>query len=643
MRAGLNGRMMIASTGLAMIIAITFTILYLAIADLGRSSALARHSRQELVIIGDLSKLIIDAETGLRGFVITREELFLEPWYAARRDFPEQARELAAFADDPGQRRRASQLVAQGVSYIEEYSVPVVRAVRRGDPATHSVATTLEGKRQVDALRNAFDRYTADERAILDREQDAADRDAQRAVMVSMVGLAGSVALMILFATYLSRAIVQPVRRAAQMADQLAGGDLGIRMSGTGVGETGTLERSLNAMAQSLQDNRDELRRLADEQVALRRVATLVAHGLPPAEIFAAVAEEAGRILGADATTMLRYEADGTATVVAAWGEMWGPDLSAGVGLGGRLSFEDSTVAARVRDSGLPARADLVTGSPSSIAAFQQQPAFLRELGVRSIVGVPIAVEGHLWGVAGAFSAGNKPLPDWTEARLADFTDLVATAIANSQARADLAASRARVVAAGDQTRRRLERDLHDGVQQRLVSLALAIRAAQAGVPPTLPKLHAELSEAVSALAAIMEDLRDISRGIHPAILSEGGLAAALKALARRSSIPVELDVPSDLRLGESVDVAAYYVAAEALTNAAKHAHASVVQVEAAVRSGRLYLAVRDDGVGGADLRRGTGLIGLTDRVEALGGTIMISSPPGKGTSLQVELPVDDA
>jgi len=195
-------------------------------------------------------------------------------------------------------------------------------------------------------------------------------------------------------------------------------------------------------------------------------------------------------------------------------------------------------------------------------------------------------------------------------------------------------------VAAGDQARRRIERDLHDGTQQRLVSLVLDLRAAEAAAPPELPELRAQLARVADGLAGALDDLREISRGIHPAILSEGGLGPALKAPARRSAVPVELDVHVQARLPEQVEVAAYYVVSEALANAAKHAHASVAHVEVEARDGSLHLSVRDDGVGGAVPGRGSGLIGLTDRVEALGGRISIASPSGQGTTMLVELPV---
>jgi signal transduction histidine kinase len=242
--------------------------------------------------------------------------------------------------------------------------------------------------------------------------------------------------------------------------------------------------------------------------------------------------------------------------------------------------------------------------------------------------------------VAGAVD--EHPLPLDTEARLASFTELVATAIANAENLAELTASRARVVAAADETRRRIERDLHDGAQQRLVSLSLALRAAQTAVPPQAGELEGELARVAEELASVLEDLREMAHGIHPAILAHGGLGPALRTLARRCTVPVELEVRAGARLPERVEVAAYYVVAEALTNAAKHANASVVHVDAEAAGHALRLRVSDDGAGGADPVRGTGLIGLKDRVEALGGTITVHSPVGAGTSLHAEFPLAD-
>jgi signal transduction histidine kinase len=258
---------------------------------------------------------------------------------------------------------------------------------------------------------------------------------------------------------------------------------------------------------------------------------------------------------------------------------------------------------------------------------------------IRSTVGAPIVVEGRVWGVMVASS--NKPkLPDDTEARITRFTELVGTAIANAASRAQLAASRARVLAAADETRRRIERDLHDGIQQRLVTLMLELQGASAAVPPQCLELVAQLSGVDAGLRAAFDDLREISRGVHPAILSRGGLGPAIKSLARRCALPVEVELGGAERLPERVEVAAYYMVSEALANATKHAHASVAQVVLEVREGKLCLAIRDDGVGGADPTRGSGILGLTDRVEAMGGTIAVTSPRGEGTSVILELPL---
>jgi signal transduction histidine kinase len=245
--------------------------------------------------------------------------------------------------------------------------------------------------------------------------------------------------------------------------------------------------------------------------------------------------------------------------------------------------------------------------------------------------------------VIAASTRREEPFPADTEAQIGRFTELVATAVENAESRAELAASRARVVAAADQTRRRLERDLHDGAQQRLVSLALRLRGAATMIDPDLQEVHRELAGVGTELDEVLNDLRELSRGIHPAILSEGGLSPALRTLARRSAVPVELQVRMEGRLPERVEVTAYYVVAEALTNVAKHADASVVQVDVDRDDGLVRLAVRDDGVGGADPARGSGLIGIKDRVESTGGTLRVESRPGRGTSLLVELPLDVA
>jgi signal transduction histidine kinase len=377
---------------------------------------------------------------------------------------------------------------------------------------------------------------------------------------------------------------------------------------------------------------RMELRGFAEEQAALRRVATLVAWAAPPHEVFAAVAEEAGRLLGAHHAWMTRYDPDGGAWVVATWSS-----TGAAVPAGTRLSPGGRNVYTLAFQTGRPARID---GSPGTSGPDCE---VARELGVRTAVGVPVSAEGRLWGAVVVSSTQEEPLPASTEARLAAFTELAATAIANAEARAALTASRARIVTAADATRRRIERDLHDGAQQRLVSLVLQLRAIQAAVAPGAGVPVEQLDGVAAGLADALEELRETASGLHPAILANRGLRPALKALARRCAVPVRLDAQVEGRLPEQIETAAYYVVAEALTNTAKHAHATAAEVEARAGDGVLHVRVRDDGRGGADFGQGSGLLGLKDRVEALDGQLWLHSPPGEGTTLQVQLPVGQA
>jgi signal transduction histidine kinase len=372
--------------------------------------------------------------------------------------------------------------------------------------------------------------------------------------------------------------------------------------------------------------------RLSEEQAALRRVATLVARSVPASEVFEAVTREVGLLCGADLARMERFEENGTVTGVAVWST-----VPAQLAIGTRFDLDGPSIARAVRQGDGPVRVESFSGATGAIAREA------RELGIRSSVGCPIVVAGHLWGVIAASRSSDEPFPDDTESHLATFAELIVTAIENAESRAQLAASRARVVAAADEARRRLERDLHDGAQQRLISLALDLRMVQDTVPQDLPELRADIGHAVDALSSALEELREISRGLHPAILSEGGLGPGLRALARRSAVPVELRVDTGSRYPPPVEVAAYYVVSEAVTNTTRYAGASYVEVTVERHDGTLRLSVRDDGVGGADPGRGSGLTGLRDRVEALGGAIGITSPAGDGTVIQVSLPVEQS
>jgi signal transduction histidine kinase len=332
-----------------------------------------------------------------------------------------------------------------------------------------------------------------------------------------------------------------------------------------------------------------EFRQIAGEQAALRRVAVLVAQAAVPEDVFATVTAEAGRLLGVDAAVMSRYDPRDTITVVGSWVST---DAAPPTPVGSRLPLGGHNVTTLVFRTGQAERIINFTDVSGAIGN-----AAARDWGWRAAVGVPIRVEGRLWGVMIVAMTSEELLPADTEARLAGFTELVATAVANAQAQAELTASRARILTAADETRRRIERDLHDGVQQRLVTQALLLSGIRDRVPADV---RAEVDQVRDEMAATRQELRDICQGVHPAILIEAGLGAAIRALARRSPLPVRVQVQLRAagRLPGSCEVTAYYVAAEAFTNAAKHANASAVDILIEEAGGTLRVQVRDDGAG---------------------------------------------
>ncbi|WP_432278568.1 histidine kinase [Nocardia carnea] len=368
---------------------------------------------------------------------------------------------------------------------------------------------------------------------------------------------------------------------------------------------------------------------LARQQAALRRVATLVAARADPGDVYPAVAAELADELGAEHISLVRFDPDGFCEVLAAHEE-----AIAGGGLvaGERLPLGGTNVATQIAETGEMAVLDYATAS-GPIADR------LHERKIRCGIGAPIIVEGRTWGAI-IVGSTQRPTASGLRLRLVDFADLVATAIYNSESRTALTRSRKRVIAAADQARRAIERDLHDGAQQRLVALGLDLRAAQAAVPSDQPALRRRLDAIVDSLSHIHTDLQELSRGIHPAILSRGGLAPALKTLARRSSVPAVLNASVVGRLPEPVEVTAYYVVAEALTNTAKYAQAGEVIISAHLDCDWLLLSVTDDGVGGACPENGSGLVGLRDRVEAVEGELTVVSPAGAGTTVSARIPV---
>jgi signal transduction histidine kinase len=379
----------------------------------------------------------------------------------------------------------------------------------------------------------------------------------------------------------------------------------------------------------SSDDNLTRLQALLAEQAALRRVAMMVAGCTPAPVLFERVCEELGELLAVKSTDMIRYESEGFATVVG----LWSSNDSSAFPVGERFPIEGETVTAKLFRSGRPERVDDYDDVDGELAQR------LRDSGMQSVVGAPIYVAGRLWGAIMVTSEVAHAFPAGTEERIASFAELVTAALANGDAREQLAASRARIVEAADAARRRIERDLHDGAQQRLVSLALNLRRLESSLEPNSAATR-ELAVARAELDAALEELRELARGIHPSILTDQGLEAALAAVAGRSTVPIELDIDSCGSLPLSVQTTAYFVVLEALTNASKHADADRIEVRLAVGEGHAMVEVCDDGSGGVDPARGSGLSGLADRVSALGGTLEIESPAGAGTTIHARIPV---
>lgn len=360
------------------------------------------------------------------------------------------------------------------------------------------------------------------------------------------------------------------------------------------------------------------------EQDALRRVAMLVTRGASPEVMFKTVAAEVSKILDSDITLIGRYESDSTFTYLATVDDH--PPVSGALH---RLVLGGNNLVTKILRSGNSESItyDVATGPIA---------AYARELHIRSAIGTPIVVEGHIWGAMLAGWTRSEDVSPDALRRIAGITELMATTIANAVGRAALIESRARVVAASDESRRAVERDLHDGAQQRLVTIALKLRSHQQAALPDATRL---IDEVASDIEEVLHELRELAHGLHPPMLAAGGLRPALRGLARRAPIPVRLDIQVDNRLPERIEVAAYYVVGEALTNVAKHAHASLAVVVVTATDEVLTVSVADDGVGGADPGRGSGLLGMRDRVEALGGTMSVTSPP-EGTTLIANLPI---
>jgi signal transduction histidine kinase len=371
-----------------------------------------------------------------------------------------------------------------------------------------------------------------------------------------------------------------------------------------------------------------QLEALLGEQAALRRVATLVAGDPHPGRLFEGVCEEVGWVLGVESANIVRFEDDGTQTVVGAWAAGTAPWFPPGA----NVPLDGETVSGKVRRSGRPQRVDHYASVRGELVKR------LRAVGIKSAVGAPVKVAGRIWGAIIASSGRPRAFPEGAEIRLAEFAELVTAALANVDAREQLAASRARIVKAGYEERRRLGRDLHDGAQQELVGAVISLKLARRRWGEAPDEARELVEEALDHMQSGLRDLRELAAGIHPSVLTDRGLSAALEGLATRSAMPVEIGEVPPGRLPAPVETSAYFVVAEALTNAAKHARCSHAHVVVRVENGSATVEVHDDGVGGADPSAGSGLRGMADRVSALGGRLEIDSTAGEGTTVRARI-----
>jgi signal transduction histidine kinase len=373
------------------------------------------------------------------------------------------------------------------------------------------------------------------------------------------------------------------------------------------------------------------LEELVHEHAALRRVAVLVAREPSPAEVFEAVAREVGTLLGARRAQLVRVASPEEGIVAASWSD----GTLQPVPVGHRAPLDGSGVLGRMLRDPRPVRIEDWDETGGGVAAL------MRSLGIRSGAAGPIVIGGRIWGAVAAVWSDPADMPVGAEDRVAAFAELVAYAIENAEARDEIAASRARLVEAADEARRRIERDLHDGAQQQLVAAALDLTMLDQQLERDPAAARTVLARAREQLDGGLRELRDLARGIHPSVLTDRGLAVALEGLVKRAPVPVDLRVDLPERLDAGIEAAVYFLVSEAITNVAKHAQAAGVSVDVAVTADTVAVTIADDGVGGADTAQGSGLGGLTDRVEAVGGRLEIESPPGEGTRLSALLPTN--
>jgi signal transduction histidine kinase len=631
-RGGLAQRTLLASVALALVAGAGFAILLLPIQKARDAERRALHSQDVMLAANGLEERVLDLETGQRGFILTRQTQFLVPWQQAREQLPQQERALLRLVrGDSAQEARVREIARAAHSYIDDYSAPLVAAAARADPSARTVAATAEGEARMSVIRADFAQLLRAEHRTSAATARASASAAHRAYAGLVLGVGASVVLVAVYAGYMMRAIVLPIRRAATVAGRVAGGDFTARLPETAVGEVGDLQRAFNVMGASLEHGRDELTALADEQAALRRIATLVAHDEPPERIFQSVAEEVGQLVaGVDGTLVGRYHEDRSIEFVGAWSREGTP-----AHVGERVALGGENVATLVFERDAPARVDALSDE-------QAQPSVMAKW-ARSAIGAPINVDGRLWGVMTIGSRRPRGLPAGVERRLADFTELLATAIANAEGRAQLVAARRRVIEATDAARAKLARDIHDGAQQRFLTGLIDLQLAQQKRSSDPARSQELVEHGAAQVETGIATLRELAAGVHPAILRDLGLEAALRALASEMPMQLSMEVNAP-KLPGTVESSVYFFCSEALTNVVKHAKASASSVRVQPVDGELIVEVRDNGIGGAELGSGgSGLIGLHDRIGALDGSLCLSSTPGgTGTVLVARIPLPD-
>ncbi|MEU0556525.1 GAF domain-containing protein [Dactylosporangium sp. NPDC006015] len=574
-----------------------------------------------------LALLVTDAEAARCGLAATGDQLFRTRLASSLDVIPRRERELQrSVTHDPVKVMLLRQINLYLNEYLSNYLAPALATSRSGGPATVSNAIMLAARRHADLIGSRLDR-------LLELVNRSTVRARARAETHSNMGILAGVVLPLfsLVALVLMRrhatAVAGSVRNLEAAAVKIADGELTIRVPEDGPAETSRFQHAFNNMVSALAQHRHTLNEKIAEQSALRSAGTPAAGVQTPQAVFDAVTEQAGILFRTDLADLLHVDPDGTASVVATWSHaQW--DLPADE----QVRLEPEGMAAQVLRSG---RAVRLT-HPGTPAPAWQRPA---RFGLQAAIGVPVIAAGRAWGVLRLMSRRPETLPETVTSRATPFTDLVAVAVADHQARTDSAEARTRIMFAADETRRTIERKLHDGPQQRLTASLWALQTLDAQIPANLTELHAQVSMLTARMSTALDDLATIARDVHPAILSQRGLPSAIRSLARRTPVPVETTLDLPARPDEQVEIGMYHMVAEALALANNHPHTTLVNIEASVRSGRLLLHIEMNGMRTGDVASGPELVRIRDRVEALGGAMTLESSPERDIRLFIDVP----